>query len=183
MPYAANDKLSTSPIEGGIEITAEQYSQAISAVLEGKRVSIEGGTLSVAFPPEPEPEPEPEPTPEEAHAAKIAAINAERDRRLAAGFDYDFGDARGVHRINTTDADMRGWDEVTKMAQTALNLGQPETEIGIKTGTGRATVTASEWQMILLAVGQHRQPIFNAAFDLRAMEPIPADYAKDKHWP
>ena len=183
MPYAANNKLSTSPIEGGIEITQAEYAAALQGLLDGKRVSVAGGTLSVAFPPEPEPEPEPEPTPEEARAAQIAAINTERDRRLAAGFDYDFGDARGVHRINTTDSDMRGWDEVTKMAQTALNLGQPDTEIGIKTGTGRVTVTASEWQMILLAAGMYRQPVFNAAFDLRAMDPIPADYADDKHWP
>ncbi|MCC5960533.1 MAG: hypothetical protein JJU08_14470 [Rhodobacteraceae bacterium] len=110
-------------------------------------------------------------------------IGQERDRRLAAGFNYDFGDARGAHRINTTDKDMRGWDEVTKLAQTALNLGQSDAPIGIKTGTGRVTVTAAEWQMILLAAGQHRQPIFNAAFDLREMDPIPEDYADDTWWP
>ena len=49
MPYAANDKLSTTPIEGGIEITSEQYADALQKVLEGKRVSIEGGVLSVAL--------------------------------------------------------------------------------------------------------------------------------------
>ena len=111
------------------------------------------------------------------------AVNAERDRRLAEGFDYDFGDKRGIHRVNTTDKDMRGWDEVTKTAQTAINLGQPETPIGIKTATGRVTVTAMEWQMVLIAAGQHRQPIFNAAFDLRDMDTIPDDVTDPALWP
>src|SRR5690606_41968408 len=44
-----------------------------------------------------------------------ALVVAERDRRLAMGFDYDFQDERGVHRISTTPADMAGWDEVTKL--------------------------------------------------------------------
>ena len=100
-------------------------------------------------------------------------VNQERDNRLQAGFNYDFGDARGIHRIGTTEADMSGWDEVTKIAQTALNLGQPNYSISIKTDTGRVDVTASEWQMVLLAAGVFRQPIFNAAFDLRELDPIP----------
>ena len=183
MPYAANNKLSTSPIEGGIEITSVQYAEALNSMQEGKRLSIEDGQMVLAFNTPTVPEPEPEPTPEEIHAQKLKAIQNERDRRLALGFDYDFGDQRGVHRIGTTDSDMRGWDEVTKMAQTALNLQQPDAEINIKTDTGRETVTALEWQMILFAAGQHRQPIFNAAFDLREADPIPADVTDDALWP
>ena len=82
MPYAANNKLSTSPIEGGIEITQAEYADAVQGVLDGKRVSIEGGVLSVAFPPEPEPEPEPEPSPPSAE--ELAAIEEAKARRLAA---------------------------------------------------------------------------------------------------
>jgi len=61
MYYAAENKLSTSPIEGGLQISAETYRAAIAGVLEGKRVSLEGGQVVVAFPPAPEPEPEPDP--------------------------------------------------------------------------------------------------------------------------
>lgn len=31
MPYAASGQISQSPIEGGIEITAEQYQEALAA--------------------------------------------------------------------------------------------------------------------------------------------------------
>ena len=39
-------------------------------------------------------------------AVKPEQVAAERDRRLALGFNYDFGDSRGVHRIGTTLADI-----------------------------------------------------------------------------
>ena len=82
MYYAAENKLSTSPIEGGIQISAEEYSAALSGLLEGKRVSVEDGQLVVAFPPEPEPEPEPEPTPptkEDLQEMRQSAFQSEAD--------------------------------------------------------------------------------------------------------
>lgn len=107
---------------------------------------------------------------------------AERDRRLALGFDYDFGDARGVHRVNTTPADMLGWDEVTKLAQALINVGQPKQAITIATGTGLAQVTAMEWQSVLLAAAGLRQLVWSRSFALGAMDPIPADFTDDKYW-
>ncbi|WP_420408703.1 hypothetical protein [Hoeflea sp.] len=106
----------------------------------------------------------------------------ERQRRLALGFDYDFGDARGVHHIGTTPADLAGWDEVTKFSQAALAISQ-DPDISIVTDTGPAIVTATEWQSILLAAAAHRQPIFAASFALQASDPIPANFADDTHWP
>lgn len=79
MPYAADNQISQSPIPGGIEITQEQYAEALAGMLEGKVVSIDDG-FSVAFPPEPEPEPEPEPTTDELWDA----LRAQRDARLTA---------------------------------------------------------------------------------------------------
>lgn len=119
----------------------------------------------------------------QARSTAIAAIVAERERRLAAGFDYDFGGARGVHRIATAPQDMRGWDEVTKVANAMLALGDQTSMIGIVTETGPAAVTAIEWQHVLVATGAFRQPIWAASFMLQGMETIPADVTDDRYWP
>lgn len=58
MPYAANNQISTSPIEGGIEITTEQYGQALAGMQQGKIVTIDGG-FAVIDPPAPPPAPDP----------------------------------------------------------------------------------------------------------------------------
>lgn len=117
-------------------------------------------------------------------APTVDEVAAERQRRLADGFDYDFEDSRGVHRIGTTDVDIRLWlDEVTPISQAFINAGQPDGVIGILTDTGPINVSATEWQDILMAAGEWRQPIYQASFALQAMSPIPADYADDKYWP
>lgn len=106
----------------------------------------------------------------------------ERETRLAAGFDYDFGDARGVHHIATTADDMTKWQEVTDSANALINLGQGTQTIAIATETGPVDVTAMEWQAILVAAAQFRQPIYQASFALMAMDPIPADFATHTIW-
>jgi len=109
-------------------------------------------------------------------------VIAERSRRLALGFDYDFGDARGVHRIGTTPGDMAGWGEVTDIAQSRVARGST-TPIGIVTDTGPVEVTPLEWMDVLEAAAAFRQPIWQASFVLQQMEPIPADCADDGYWP
>ena len=80
MYYAADNQISTSPIEGGIEITAEQYSAALGGMAEGKRVTVDGGQLVVAFPPEPEP---PEPEPQEPEPDTVPQIVSRFQARAA----------------------------------------------------------------------------------------------------
>lgn len=109
-------------------------------------------------------------------------VVAERVRRLAAGFDYTFGDERGVHRVGTTEQDLAGWREVSDVANAAIAVGQPNTQIAIVTDTGAVTVTALEWQSILLAAAQFRQPIWAASFALQAASPIPAGFRSDTYW-
>lgn len=115
-------------------------------------------------------------------APTIDHVVAERTRRLALGFDYDFGDARGVHHIGTTDADMMGWDEVAKGSAAYIALGLPGQEIAIVTNTGPAVVTALEFQSLLAAATVARQPLWAASFVLQSMNPIPADYADNSYW-
>lgn len=111
-----------------------------------------------------------------------AHVRAERDRRLEHGFTYDFGDERGVHEFDLTQADMIGWNEVTVGAQTLLNVGMPDTVINIETNTGMVAVTALEWQSVILSMMTFRQPIWQASFIIEQMQPIPHDFTDDKWW-
>ena len=113
----------------------------------------------------------------------VAQVVAERERRMALGFNYTFPDARGTHHIGTTPADMVGWDEVTKATQAMVALGSGTSTFGtIVTDTGSAVITALEWQSILISATLFRQPLWSKSFALQAMTPIPADYAADARW-
>lgn len=109
-------------------------------------------------------------------------VESERNRRLARGFDYDFGDARGVHRIGTTANDMAGWSEVSTYAGALIDSGDTATTIAIVTDTGPCLVTAPEWRAVEIAAAAYRQPIWAGSFVLQSASPIPADYANDSYW-
>lgn len=111
-----------------------------------------------------------------------AGVIAERARRLATGFDYDFGDERGIHRIGTTAEDEKGWDEVQKWAVAMTALGDTESTLLISTDTGTASVTATDWCAIVAHGASVQQPIWQASFVLQEMDPVPEDYADDKYW-
>lgn len=123
-----------------------------------------------------------EPTPPEAAAPTADQVWIEKDRRWALGFDYDFEDSRGVHHIATTPKDLDDWAKVSAAATAVIALGQPEATITIYTETGPATVTALEWQSVLVAAAAFFQAAIDAAAALVAMDPIPADYADDIWW-
>ena len=53
MPWAHDNVVSTDPIDGGIEITAEQYGDAIAGMQDGKRVAVVDGALVIQDPPPP----------------------------------------------------------------------------------------------------------------------------------
>lgn len=89
MPYAADGRLSRDPIEGGIEITEQQYRQGLTGMLAGEHVQIVAGQFIVGPLPEPQPEPEPEPTPEEIKAQRLAINNGAYEtatRELTANY-------------------------------------------------------------------------------------------------
>lgn len=175
--FAFEGGVSSDAGQGSVEITDEQYEAAIAGMLSGKLVTVEGGFALVDPPAQPTPEPDPEPD-----YVTAGQVIVERARRLSTGFDYDFGDARGVHHIGTTPDDMVGWDEVTKVANAMIATATPGT-ILITTDTAPVEVTPLEWQAVLVAAGIARQPIWQASFILQAMDPIPLDFASDTYWP
>ncbi|MEO9612646.1 MAG: hypothetical protein ABJG86_09665 [Nitratireductor sp.] len=113
----------------------------------------------------------------------VERILAERARRLAGGFDYDFGAPAGVHRIGTSEADLAGWREVTDVASALVATGDTTTTITIVTETGAVAVTGPEWQQVLIAAAAFRQPLWAAFFALQAMDPLPEDVDNDYWWP
>lgn len=111
-------------------------------------------------------------------------IVSERIKRLARGFNYDFGDGRGVHHIGTTEADMKGWDRVTALKDALFQAGDTASTILISTDTGPCLVTGPEWNAILLyAAVAFEQPIWQASFVLQAMQPLPQDPTNPAYWP
>jgi hypothetical protein len=120
--------------------------------------------------------------PVKVHKIMVGKVLVERERRLSLGFDYDFADARGVHRIGTTPQDMVGWRDVIDYANALIDTGDTTTQITIVTDTGPAVVTAPEWQSVMLQAAVVRQQLWASSFALMAMSPIPEDYIDDAYW-
>jgi len=85
MPYASENAVSRDELPGGVEITEDQYQQAIAALVAGQHVTIEGGFAIIDPPvvPDPEPEPVEPPTLEQIKAAKLAEINEAAESEIA----------------------------------------------------------------------------------------------------
>lgn len=90
---AAPSSISTDPIQGGIEITVEQYNEALTSLTsseDNRIISTENGIFAlIELPVEPEPEPEP-PTQEEVIESFRWAIQAHIDN-VAHIKKYDSG--------------------------------------------------------------------------------------------
>lgn len=112
----------------------------------------------------------------------VEGILLERAARLAAGFDYDFGDERGIHRIGTTEEDHRGWEYVDRWAAAQTALGNHSATLTITTDTGPTFVTPQEWYQIVAHGAVVQQPIWQASFALQAMDPIPEDFTENSWW-
>ncbi len=88
MPYAANGLISHDEIEGGIEITEDQYAEALAGMESGKVVTIEGG-FKVDFPAAPETPVQPEPTLTELKDRKSEQITTACLVAIDGGFEHE----------------------------------------------------------------------------------------------
>lgn len=84
MPYAADGQISHAPIDGGIEISEQEYQQALAGMQTGEHVQIINGGLFVGPLPDMEPEPEPEPTQEDLRAWRLLANNSAYEQATRA---------------------------------------------------------------------------------------------------
>lgn len=71
MAWGISGQISREPIEGGIEISDEQYADALAGMLDGKVIAVVDGVLSIEEPALPEP------SPGELRTACFAAIQRE----------------------------------------------------------------------------------------------------------
>ncbi|WP_252088748.1 tail fiber assembly protein [Pseudomonas sp. MWU13-3659] len=82
MPFAANGRISTDEFPDSIEISAEQYQEALEGMCNGLVVTIEHG-FKVALVDAPASTLDPVPTPEPTLDELLEMANARRDRLLA----------------------------------------------------------------------------------------------------
>lgn len=90
MPYAANGQIGRDPLPGGVEISEEQYQQAMAGMLEGLHVQVVGGDFFVgALPDSAAPK---EPTPAQLYEQR-------RNEILGALNQIDAASARPLRAI------------------------------------------------------------------------------------
>lgn len=114
----------------------------------------------------------------EASAVLSAAVNAERQRRIAAGKVID-----GVH-VTGSNEDARNLTSLALAAQLRLASGDTETTTTFRDGGNvdhqlMPAQVLSLWQQSAEFVSE----LYAASWALKAMEPIPEDFPNDAYWP
>lgn len=116
-----------------------------------------------------------------------AMVDAERDRRISAGFDFE-----GVHyQARSTD-----WEVYSGKALEALiaimNGAQPGDLRWSDPGSDFAWIAADNSRVpmdaqavieLAKAASAHRTRLTFTGRDIKSLAPIPADYSADKYWP
>lgn len=100
MPYAANNIISTDPIQGGIEITDAQYAAALTGMQAGKLVSIDSG-FALVDPPKPADPPPPPPPPPVTTMSTLTYFERFTDAEYAAVRQGPIALQRGLDSLIT----------------------------------------------------------------------------------
>lgn len=112
------------------------------------------------------------------NAARAAAVNAERQRRITAGRVVD-----GV-RVTGRDEDARNLMSLALIAQMRIAAGDTTTPTTFRDGDNvdhalTPPQILTMWQESAAFVSA----IYQASWDIKAMDPIPADFTADQFWP
>ncbi|WP_142851036.1 DUF4376 domain-containing protein [Telmatospirillum sp. J64-1] len=149
------------------------YWQATGEVPEDIRESYPEGTIEVPLRPSPHHEwkdGEWVAGPAQIDPAQLrAAIDAERDRRLALGYRHDFGGDVGVQVLQTRDlTDRTNWLTLDASAKTLVAAGHGDMPLSIRTEANVVIqVTAAEAVSIMAAMAQHGAAIMAASWALK----------------
>lgn len=170
MPYAADGQISQEPLPGGIEISSQQYAQALEGMLAGDQVRIVNAKMVVAAP-EPDPQPEPMPDVEPDWQSRIAGSRyaAEVAGTSFSGMNVDTGrDSQGL---------------ITGAALAAML--DPSYRVRWKTDAGFVELDAQQIIAVASAVRAHVQGCFDREADL--LEALEAgtftEAMLDEGWP
>lgn len=111
-------------------------------------------------------------------AGLSAAVNAERTRRVTAGKAIN-----GIH-VTGSDDDARNLTSLALASQLRLASGDVETTTTFRDG-GNVDHELTPAQLLYLwqQSAEYVSALYAASWALKAMEPIPDDYASDGYWP
>lgn len=167
MPYAIDGRISQDAIEGGVEITDEQYQDAIQTMIDGGKVTIVDGALILTAAGDPS-EGNTDAVPTE------AAVRAEGARRLALiGQPYS-----SQERETWPQQVLEAKSVSTDAAAVVPLLTMLAAADGVSV-TSYAALVLSKAATFSLAAGA----VLAAQRVLIAADPIPVDFADDAHWP
>lgn len=186
MPYAANGQIGRDPLPGGVEISEEQYRQAIDGMLDGQHVQIVDGAFWVGALPGIESESTEQP-PAGLGKIELADVDAERDRRIDAGVEFQGVrfQSRATDRENIAGAAQLGFMAVVAGAQAGdLRWSKPDQDFEwIASDNSLVPMDAPTVVAFGKAAAERKQALIFAGRQLKDMDPIPADFADDKWWP
>lgn len=112
-------------------------------------------------------------------AVTSAQVNAERDRRISAGFEFEgvVYQTRIGDRENIAGASQLAFQAVV------LETPWPEDYRWIAADDSRVPMTAHDVLRFAAAAARHKEAHIFAASDLKGMSTIPQDYTHNKWWP
>lgn len=119
---------------------------------------------------------------DEARAAKIAAINAERERRIAQGATVSVPGVGDVP-VQGRDVDVRNLQGLGLMAMARVAAGDVET-VTVFRDADNTDHELTPPQILALVQGAAiaAESIIQASWAIKAMEPLPDDVTADELW-
>jgi hypothetical protein len=180
MPFAANDKISKAPIEGGVEISEQEYNQAREHLLLGKLVKVDAERMFLTEKPEKRPDhEEPEwrngewfhkPIEQEPQSIdqladdKLREIVAARDTAFADGLAYDI--AGEPDTVQTRPQDQINLLGLNAKAQRLIAAGDTETRMDFR-GESNVTrkLTATEMDVMTMTALAHIEGIYQKSWE------------------